>query len=180
MAWSILCLTVLFRKQWVEHERLEYPLMAVGIRTIDPETYVGTRGFRIGLVLGFVAVAWNVVTYFLPILPEIPTVPTSGSWQRWIVGAPTFWVQISIYILGFAYFARVEALLSFWVFFVLTGIEVSVFDRLGVGISVGQGGIEAVRSQSFGALFAISVVSIYSARSHLGGVIRRAIGREDG
>ena len=66
-------------------------------------------------------------------------------------------MQISIYILVLAYFARIEALVSFWVFFVLIGIEVSVFDRLGVGVPVGHGGIEAVRSQSFGAMFCAGV-----------------------
>ena len=85
-------------------------------------------------------------------------------------------MQISIYILGFAYFARIEALVSFWVFFVLIGIEASVFDRLGVGVSVGHGGIEAVRSQSFGAMFALACVSVYSARGHLAHVFRKATG----
>lgn len=176
-AWSILCLMVLMRKQWVEHERLEYPLMAVGMRVAEPSTYANAKGFRLGLAIGFAAVAWNVATYFAPVLPELPTVPTAGSWQKWVPGAPTFWVQFSIYILGFAYFARVEALLSFWLFFVLTGIEISVFDRLGVGVSVGQGGVEAVRSQSFGALVTLAAVSLYSARGHLVRAFRKATGR---
>ena len=67
-----------------------------------------------------------------------------------------------------------EALFSFWVFFVLTGIEMSVFDRLGVGSSVGQGGLEAVRSQSFGAFVMIVLVSLWMSREHLKGVFRKA------
>ena len=84
-------------------------------------------------------------------------------------GAPTIWIQISIYILGMCYFARVEALFSF--FFLLTGIEVAVFDR--IGVSVGAGGLEAVRSQSFGALCTLAVASLYAARVHLADVFQR-------
>ena len=65
-------------------------------------------------------------------------------------GAPTIWIQISIYILGMCYFARVEALFSFWFFFLLTGIEVAVFDR--IGVSVGAGGLGAPLRSSSAAL----------------------------
>ncbi|MCZ6636516.1 MAG: hypothetical protein O7G87_24225, partial [bacterium] len=177
----LLCLMVILRKQWVEYERLEYPLARVGMLLAaepdDPQgisNMVRQRSFSIAFWLGLVAVGWNVVSYFLPVIPQLPTTPTSGSWFRWLERAPTFWVQVSIYIIGFSYFARVEALFSFWVFFVLTGIEVSVFDRLGVGSSVGQGGIEAVRSQSFGALCTLSLASMWMARGHLQAVFKKA------
>lgn len=170
--WTIFCLMVMLRRQWVEHERLEYPLMTVGARLADPDSYLKAGGFRIGFCLGFFAVGWNVITYFYPVIPGLPTVPTAGTWLTWMPGAPTIWIQISIYILGMCYFARVEALFSFWFFFLLTGIEVAVFDR--IGVSVGAGGLEAVRSQSFGALCTLAVASLYAARVHLADVFRKA------
>ncbi|MDP6037929.1 MAG: hypothetical protein QGG64_05215, partial [Candidatus Latescibacteria bacterium] len=181
IGWATLCIMVILRKQWVENERLEYPLMNVSIKMAgqsdDPEGLahmVKQRGFKVGCVLGAIAVLWNIVTFFYPLIPRLPTTPNAATWLRWMDGAPTFWVQISIYIIGFAYFARVEALLSFWVFFFLTGIEVSVFDRLGVGSSVGQGGLEAVRMQSFGAFVMIVLVSLWLSREHLKAVFRKA------
>ncbi|MDP6038953.1 MAG: hypothetical protein QGG64_10410, partial [Candidatus Latescibacteria bacterium] len=181
---SMLCLMMLLRKQWVENERLEYPLMTVGLKlATEPDgedgifVMINNRGFRFAFFLGFLAVGWNIVHYFVPLVPSLPTVPTSGTWFRWLERAPTFWVQISIYILGFAYFARVEALFSFWVFFVLAGIEINIFDRLGVGSSVGQGGVEAVRAQSFGALCAMTLTGLWMARHHLCGALKKALGR---
>jgi len=173
---------VILRKQWVEFERLQYPLVTVGAVMISEgeggfEGMVRLRSFRAAFAIGFVAVGWNVLSYFVPIMPTLPTVPTSGRWLRWLEGAPTIWVQVSIYIIGFAYFARVEALFSFWAFYLLTGVEVAVFDRLGVGSSVGQGGIEAVRSQSFGALCAFAVASLWTARGHLRRVLLKALGK---
>ena len=181
IGWLTLCMMVILRKQWVDNERLEYPLMNVSIKMAagsdDAEGIahmVRQRGFKVGCFLGAMAVLWNIVTFFYPLIPRLPTTPNAASWLRWMEGAPTFWVQISIYIIGFAYFARVEALFSFWVFFVLTGIEMSVFDRLGVGSSVGQGGLEAVRSQSFGAFVMIVLVSLWMSRGHLRAVFRKA------
>ena len=182
IGWTTLCIMVILRKQWVENERLEYPLMNVSIKMAagadNPEGMAGMirqRGFRIGCFLGAVAVVWNIATFFFPLIPRLPTTPNAASWFRWLEGAPTFWVQISIYIIGFTYFARVEALFSFWVFFFLTGIEMSVFDRLGVGSSVGQGGLEAVRAQSFGAFVMIVLVGLWMSRTHLKGVFRKAL-----
>ncbi len=182
IGWMTLCIMVILRKQWVESERLEYPLMNVGIKMAagadDPEGIshmLSNRGFRIGFCIGAVAVLWNVVTFFYPLVPQLPTTHTATGWFNWLQGAPTFWVQFSVYITGFAYFARIEALFSVWVFFVITGIEVSVFDRLGVGSSIGEGGLEAVRSQSFGAMVMIVLVSLWMSRSHLKRVFRKAI-----
>ena len=182
IGWLTLCIMVILRKQWVENERLEFPLMKVGMRLAaevdDPEGIaymIRTRAFRVGFGLGFIAVMWNVISFFYPLVPQLPTTQGATGWFSWIEGAPTFWVQFSVYIFGFAYFARIEALFSFWMFFVITGIEVAVFDRLGVGSSIGEGGLEAVRSQSFGALIMIVLVSLWMARSHLRMVFRKAI-----
>jgi len=180
---TLLCAMVIMRKQWVEHERLEYPLVTVGMKMAASAQddgglagMVRLRSFQVAFVIGFMAVGWNVMVYFLPMIPSLPTVPTSGHWFRWLERAPRFWVQISIYIIGFAYFARVEALFSFWAFFLLTGVEIAVFDRLGVGSSVGQGGVEAVRSQSFGALCALALASLWTARGHIRSVLAKAFG----
>ncbi len=182
IGWVTLCMMVILRKQWVENERLEYPLMNVSMKMAagadDPEGMahmLRQRGFQIGCFLGALAVLWNIVSFFYPLVPRMPTTPNAANWFRWLEGAPTFWVQISIYIIGFAYFARVEALFSFWVFFFLTGIEMSVFDRLGVGSSVGQGGLEAIRAQSFGAFVMIVLVGLWMSRGHLKAVFRKAL-----
>ncbi len=75
-------------------------------------------------------------------------------------------------MLGFAYFARVETLFSFWLFYLFTEIEVSVFDRL--GIAAGHGGGEAVRTQNFGVLCAYVIFGVWMARTHLKSVFRKA------
>ena len=121
--------------------------------------------FRVGFWVGIFAVFWNIISYFYPLIPGLPTTHTEGQWFRWLEGAKPFWVQISIYVIGFAYFARVETLFSFWLFFLFTETEVATFDRL--GIAAGHGGGEAVRSQNFGVLCAYVMFGLWMARGHL-------------
>ena len=172
-----LCLMVILRKQWVENERLEFPLMEVGMQVAQVDKRNGGLSllnqplFRVGFWIGIFAVFWNIISYFYPLIPGLPTTHTEGQWFRWLEGAKPFWVQISIYVIGFAYFARVETLFSFWLFFLFTEIEVSTFDRL--GIAAGHGGGEAVRSQNFGVLCAYVMFGLWMARGHLKAVFRK-------
>ena len=181
-AFVALCLMVVLRKQWVENERLEYPLMEVGLlvagldeRDAGAPSLLERRSFHVAFWLGIFAVAWNMVSYFIPLVPGLPTTHAEGQWFPWLEGAKPFWVQISIYVIGFAYFARVETLFSFWLFFLFTEIEVATFDRL--GIAAGHGGGEAVRSQNFGVLCAYVVFGLWMARGHLKGVFQKAFRR---
>ena len=171
----VLCLMVMLRKQWVEYERLEYPLMEVGKRITnlgdDQDNLLHNRTFWVGASIGFFAVGWNIISYFFPLMPGIPTVHTEGQWFDWLKGAKPFWVQLNLYVLGFAYCARIEASFSYWIFFLFTEIEVVFFDRL--GIAAGHGGGEAVRSQNFGVLCAYVVFGLWMAREHLKGVVRK-------
>ena len=173
-----LCLMVVLRKQWVENERLEFPLMEVGLQVARiGEAEAGNpplldqRIFRVGFWIGVFAVAWNIISFFFPLMPGLPTTHTEGQWFQWLEGAKPFWVQISIYVMGFAYFARVETLFSFWLFFLFTEIEVATFDRL--GIAAGHGGGEAVRSQNFGVLCAYVMFGLWMARAHLKAVFQK-------
>ena len=173
-----LCLMVILRKQWVENERLEFPLMEVGMQVAQVDkrnegtpSLLNQPLFRVGFWVGIFAVFWNIISYFYPLIPGLPTTHTEGQWFRWLEGAKPFWVQISIYVIGFAYFARVETLFSFWLFFLFTEIEVSTFDRL--GIAAGHGGGEAVRSQNFGVLCAYVMFGLWMARGHLKAVFRK-------
>ena len=173
-----LCLMVVLRKQWVENERLEFPLMEVGLQVArigegeaGKPPLLAQRIFRMGFWIGIFAVGWNIISFFYPLMPGLPTTHTEGAWFLWLEGAKPFWVQISIYVMGFAYFARVETLFSFWLFFLFTEAEVATFDRL--GIAAGHGGGEAVRSQNFGVLCAYVVFGLWMARAHLKAAVRK-------
>jgi hypothetical protein len=72
-----LCLVVLLRKQWVEHERLAYPLAQLPItlmETSEEDTspwpaVMRNRMFVIGFGLSLFMMLWNVASYWLAWIP---------------------------------------------------------------------------------------------------------------
>jgi hypothetical protein len=68
------CIGVIFRKQWVQNERLAFPAMAPLINMMsepggDKRALPGfmyNRLFWIGFALAFGMIAWNCINYFLP------------------------------------------------------------------------------------------------------------------
>ena len=65
-----ICLAVLLRRQWVDHERLVYPLANVAVDLVSAPKHgirmIGGRLFWSGAVTGFGMIAWNILSYFSP------------------------------------------------------------------------------------------------------------------
>lgn len=80
------CLVVILRKQWVEYERLQFPLGQVALHLVgaDAETTQGTwpaffrtRIFRVGLGVVLGIMAWNCIAYW-GVMPRIPIMYPDG------------------------------------------------------------------------------------------------------
>ena len=177
------CTVVILRKQWTENERLDYPIISVGIdmalrsnpRNWLPE-YMKGKLFWGGFSVACGIVCWNIPSYFIPGLPEFPLLPR---WFTLAAGFPTIDFHISFFALAFAFFARLEALFSVWFFFLIFLIQSAVFNRF--GFTIGTSGDPwsshnpAVGWQSWGSLCFIVAWGIWVARHHLRDVFSKAI-----
>ena len=80
------CMVVILRKQWVERERLAYPLMEIPEALLEkgqslnrfPSIFYN-RIFWMGMCIPIGIVAWNIVGFFFHFLPEIAGTPHSNS-----------------------------------------------------------------------------------------------------
>ena len=108
------CVAAIFRKQWVENERLVFPAMAPlmdvasGPATpgrILPE-FARSKAFWIGFSIAFGIIGWNCINYFLPGFPRFPIY----SW-RW------YWIDrqfppingfLGLFTIFFSYFASLS------------------------------------------------------------------------
>ena len=177
------CTVVILRKQWTENERLDYPIISVGIdmalrsnpRNWLPE-YMKGKLFWGGFSVACGIVCWNIPSYFIPGLPEFPLLPR---WFTLAAGFPTIDFHISFFALAFAFFARLEALFSVWFFFLIFLIQSAIFNRF--GFTIGTSGDPwsshnpAVGWQSWGSLCFIVAWGIWVARHHLRDVFSKAI-----
>jgi hypothetical protein len=167
--WVCACLVTLLRKQWIDNERLAFPLMEVPLalaRGINGEPFWKTVPFMWGAAFSFGIVSFNALGFFLP-----DWTPIGSSFGRIMLGPDFPAINLRYYfpIIGFAYFVNLDVLASVWVFHLLAVIEIGVMNRL--GFSSGRPDIycsasHAVGWQGFGAMTMLVVSGLWIARKH--------------
>jgi len=177
-----ICLITIFRKQWVEKERLNFPLVEVPMAMVEgagegrvlPD-FMRHRLFWIGFAIAAGKIAWNAIGYANPQWPLIPAIRLSLAQTKIF---PGLWTNLSIPLLGITYFVNADVIFSVWVFSLFNLAEVTVFNR--TGFTIGASEIYSVSPaalawQGFGAFAAIVAGGIWVAREHLRDVFRKAI-----
>jgi len=153
---------VLLRKQWVENERLNYPLTALPIALIEG-SIVRRWHFWVGFLLPVIAGSLiGLHNYF----PTMPTLPLSfGSWPLQL--------RISFPALGFFYLQGLHTALSLWVFTLAGEFIHEGFMALGIPASAG-GTMPYGADSTFamyvgaGALLSMVGIKLHAARGYLG------------
>ena len=177
---------VVLRKQWVEYERLVFPLVQMPLAMTErgsaderlPPFFknpVMWAGFAIPFLWGTLHGLYN---YF----PDIFLIAQSVDMVNFIVpilDAGELHIKLRPNILGFFYFLKTEIAFSLWFFNLLFNILRGIFDVFGISSSETLGGGHAVRDpifahQSMGALLVLFLGGLWAARRHLRAVFRKA------
>ena len=125
---ACLCITVILRKQWVEHERITFPLAQLPVLMIQ-DTASGQIGFFKNklsgrdLGIGAFILSWNILPLFWHNLPVIPIGPTYRTTISFGHDFPPLQVKFNFVMATFGYLTNLEVLLSIWLFHVLSLIE---------------------------------------------------------
>lgn len=177
-----LCLMVILRKQWVENERIEYPLMEVPLAVLEEPKEKGFFRipilnlplFWIGFGLTFFWVLWNVINHFNPSFPQIPWRYPNVVFDRVF---PPISMRMYPVVAGFAYFIKLDILFSLWFFNFFTTMEMGLFNRLGYKEAIFDEYSTnplSIGAQSHGAIIVIVLVGFWMGREHLKNVFRKA------
>ncbi|MBI2503221.1 MAG: hypothetical protein HYW07_08300 [Candidatus Latescibacteria bacterium] len=173
-------LVVILRKQWVERERLIYPLMEVPQALLADTGTPGRvppvmrrRLFWAGVAVPLSIVLWNIIGFFFHFFPQI-------SWEYPVQIARGFPpVNICIYfpIVGFMYFANLNVSFSIWFFYFFTLLEEGLFNRFGLGVTETNAfvwGLPSTSWQCWGAFMVMVLWGLWVARDHLKEVFSKA------
>ena len=177
------CIVVIFRRQWMEYERLRFPMAEAALRLIGESEEDRTREqpgllrnriFLAGFLVAFSAMAWNCAAYWgaLPLLPIHPGARATLEIAPYFPGIPLY---LNLYALAFAFFAPAEILFSLWFFQLFGVLEQGLLSRLGMfstSGSVVQGGLTGM--QYMGGVIVFAVWLVWIARRHLAAVWRAA------
>lgn len=190
MIWMGICMTVIFRKQWIDHEKLTFPLVALPQALVSgfdapgravPELFKN-GWFWLGFAIPAVVIVWNINGYFNESVERILLFGSYTSKAFTFANQfPTYAFRILPSLIAFTYFCSLDILLSFWVFGLLAILKIGVMNTLGVSVGLqGQQAAptEIISLESHGALIALSLWSIWIARPHLREVWHRAFDRD--
>ncbi|MYK97283.1 MAG: hypothetical protein F4014_00300 [Gemmatimonadetes bacterium] len=196
------CIIVMLRKQWVEHERLQFPLGEVGLHLISlggghrengssregggREEGAGRAGGRSGgnrwIQTGAAAMSlvmiWNIVSFW-GVWPPVPIMAEHSRVLSLDPAFPGLIFRLNVFVFCLLIFVNRDVLLSMWLFLVFYVLQEGTLNLLGIGSTTGtiiHGGLAGI--QSIAGLVTFVLFGLWMARRHLGAVWRHALGRQ--
>jgi hypothetical protein len=133
--------------------------------------------FRVGFLVTMSILLWNCGSYF----NLVPPIPIGTSFRSSVIldqSLPPIPIQVNIFMMCFGFFAELNVLLSIWVFYILSVLQIGFLNQLGLSTSSGAGGAaSAVKAQHFGGFWVFVLWGFWIARHHLKQVFLKAFGR---
>jgi hypothetical protein len=175
-------IVAIMRRQWVENERLIFPLNEVPLAMVEgaadgrpSPSFMRNRVFWVGFAIPFGITCWNTLSYFYPTVSVI-------RFDKWMsfTNFPQVRLLFSPLVIGLTYFVNLDVSFSIWFFWALGMVQQAIFNKTGftVGTPDTYDSINAAMAwQGFGAFVVMVLLGLWVARSHLAEVFGKAFGR---
>ncbi len=180
VSFAMICIMVVLRKQWVDREKLVYPLVQVPMEMIQKgesgavgKSFFTNRIMWLGFAFSFILLSINGLHSYFPSFPHI---------NRSIV-LPLFRDSVGLNFwfsppwLGFFYFVNLDITASIWVFYVLTTVQRGIFNTIGLQSTqrIDLYSIEPyLAHQGMGSMIVFVLIGLWVGRGHLKDVLRKA------
>ena len=182
---AMISLMVVLRKQWVENERLVFPLVQLPIAMLqedDARPGVLNAFFKnpllwIGFAIPAIVQSANGLNHYFPYFPRV-SLDHSIPLFRDSIHIP---LRLSFQMVGFSYFVNRDIAFGLCFFYLLNTVQQGIFNIFGVqkidpvlgAYSTYTGSI--IVHQGFGAVIALVLFGLWTARRHLRDVVHKAI-----
>lgn len=183
---TIICLSTILRKQWVERERFSFPLIQIPIQlAAEPasgsllNSFFKNKLLWVGMVLPLVIHFLNGLHAHFPMVPRIPMIfeihraftekpwHTLGMW-------PGMNIAIYFSVIGVAALLTLEVSFSLWFFFLFFKLQYIIMNVTGVGI----GPWVSCSRQVMGGYLVFVPAVFWGGREHILSIIKRAFGMD--
>ena len=176
-----LCIASMLRKQWVDRERLLFPLMQVPLEVSKPPDGAGSvfksKLLWVGFAIPVIVYGVNGVHAYLPSFPHFDLHPgwTSNLFTEkpWYV-LNSMGIHIYFGMIGIAYILTSDVGFSLWFFYLFERILLMIV------ISFGGGGARfgvMRRNHNVGAFLALALFYAWVGRSHIADIVRKSFGK---
>lgn len=171
----VFCITAILRKQWVEHERLSFPLAQIPFEITRPPEAGRYLNLLFRSPITYVGAAVPLVMWALQTLngyyPNVPFVREVHWGLTGLFMSMTGWkglFRVDFLALGVAFLLSTEVSLSLWLFFIIANVQSIARIKLG---HVGEG---YVSHQQIGGFLMFAAIMLWTMRRHLKDVFRKA------
>ena len=183
MYWVFICAMVILRRQWVENEKLIYPLVQLPLGMIADDSrgslikpffrnWAMWAGFAIPFAIGCI----NGLHSYYEFLPKV----VQFTDMRLFRETTYLRIDLNLALLGFAYLINRDMALGFWLFFLLTTLQKGLFGVLGIYSSENLSRFANnvgpyLAHQAMGAMIVLVLAFLWMSRGHLRAVYRKAV-----
>jgi len=177
-----ICIITIFRKQWIEKERLLFPLVQLPMEMVQSESSSGERVplfFKnklvwLGVAIPFVINSINALHRYFHFIPPIQLTRLIKAFQNTLEIPIHPWFEV----IGLSYLLSLDVSLSIWFFALLAIIQKGIFGVIGFNIGPIQPysdpGPPSIAHQALGSLFVLVLASLWTARYHIREVFSKA------
>ena len=179
---TMVSVAVILRRQWMDRERLSYPLVQAAqlvIRSEEPDRIVNpfflSRTMWAGAALPILVGLFTGLNKYLGGFPVIPT-----AWTIPIGFGQAINMTVSFAVVGFSYLIGPDIAMGIWSFALLSKVEKMLFVANGVTKQQDVWGVrvtELMNYQGLGALLVFVAIGLWVGREHLLQVWLRFLGR---
>ena len=170
-----LCLTALLRKQWIENEKLAYPIIQIPLEITTNRHIFRNKLLWIGFGIAMGINLLNGLQFFFPVLPEIPVRKynlniyfTQKPWNA--IGSMP--LRFHPYLIGFSFILPLDLAFSCAFFYLMKKVQLLAGSAAGIATLQGY---PFLGEQGAGALLALLAIACWHARKHFASVLRQVL-----
>lgn len=186
MYWVCFCLMAMLRRQWVERERLQFPLVQLPIAMVEGAdvrqgipAFFRNKVMWLGFAIPMMFQTWNTLAQFYPLLS---TIPTSYYFQLFDKQMEFNIEPFNFPVIGFTYLVKTEVAFSLWAFCLVGLVVGSAFRYLGIQVGSNDMWTWQIHMHPWathaaaGGVLMLGILTLWSARRSLSEVVRKAVG----
>ena len=178
----MIAIMALMRRQWVDHDRLSFPLLQLPMDMVEEEKdhilspFVKNPLMWVGFALPFVLFSTSALNHYFPFVPAVQMRNRMVLFTQVL----TLTTNVNFVAMGLAYFLSLDVGMSIWFFHLLTRGQMAVENVLGYSLTgrrdLFMEGSMSVSYEGMGAMLMLVLYSLWTSRRYLREVGRKIFG----
>lgn len=164
----MLCINIIIRKQWIDHEKLSYPLTTLPVELLgNTSSLFRNKLIWLGFGIAFGLEIMAGLNYLFPVIPSLKIKYRIFFEDRPWNAMGRLPIYVYPFAIGLGYLMPLDLALSFWGFYLFWGLQRVVFSATGWTTAIGY-----QTEQRTGAWIGIGLLALITSRREILRVLR--------